>query len=253
MASVFTFLAWLLGPRRALQSRIPSVPHGRCWLRVTTLRKLLALWWLPILLLIWLKGQDTLTIQRLTVDPSALAGVPSYVGLLSNLGVVLWFSTASVLLFVARTVPSLRRVLLLPGWLSLVLGLDDGLMLHEELLPNLAGVHYTVVQPALYALYAALLALSLRGIRPYLQHGGYPVLLAATFCLGGSVGVDMLLESHWLSPRHPLMLDEGLAMWLEDGLKLLGIVAWWGYWTGLSAQLQQVVTLEFQQSGSPQV
>lgn len=207
------------------------------------MKKLALLWTLPLLVLLWLKGQGTLTIQRLTVDPSALAGVPPYTGLLSNLGVVLWFSTASILLFVAWSQPPLRKTLLLPGLLSLVLGLDDGLMLHEELLPNLAGVHYTVMQPALYALYAALLGLSLRGIRAHLRD---LVLLAAIFCLGGSVAVDMLQESHLLSERNPLVLDEGLAMWLEDGLKLLGIVAWWGFWTSLGARLQQVVALDLE-------
>ncbi|MBN9419662.1 MAG: hypothetical protein J0I12_29670 [Candidatus Eremiobacteraeota bacterium] len=207
------------------------------------MKRLVALWALPLLVLLWLKGQGTLTIQRLTVDPSALAGVPPYTGLLSNAGVVLWFSTATVLLFLAWSQPKLRPTLLLPGLLSLVLGLDDGLMLHEEMLPNLAGVHYTVMQPALYALYAGLLGLSLRAIRPYLFD---PVLLAAIFCLGGSVAVDMLMESHLLSERNALMLDEGLAMWLEDGLKLLGIVAWWGYWTGLGARLQKVVALDLE-------
>ena len=211
------------------------------------MRRLILLWAVPLLVLTWLKGQGTLTIQRLTVDPSALAGAPPYTGLLSNFGVVIWFCTAAVLLFVAWSQPPLRGRLLLPGLLSLVLGLDDGLMLHEELLPNLAGVHYTVMQPALYALYAALLGLSLRGIRGYLLD---PVLLAAIFCLGGSVAVDMLLESHLLSDRNPLVLDEGLAMWLEDGLKLLGIVAWGGYWTGLSARLQQIVALDLEQGGS---
>ncbi|MBX3171218.1 MAG: hypothetical protein KF760_27665 [Candidatus Eremiobacteraeota bacterium] len=213
------------------------------------MKKLAVLWALPLLVLLWLKGQGSLTIQRLTVDPSALAGVPPWTGLLSNAGVLLWFSSATVLLFVARTRPGARRVVLLPGLLSLVLGLDDGLMLHEELLPSLAGVHYTVMQPALYILYAALLGLSLRGLRSQLRGDSCVVLLAAIFCLGGSVAVDMLLDSHLLSERNSLVLDEGLAMWLEDGLKLLGIVAWWGYWTDLSARLEQVIALDFEQGG----
>jgi len=196
------------------------------------LKALAALWILPLLVLFWLKGQGTLTIQRLTVDPSALAGVPAYTGILSNLGVVLWFSCASILLFSARN----RRFLLLPGLLTLVLGLDDGLMLHEELLPHWLGVSDRVVQPGFYAIYAALLGFTMRKLRPWMKEPQVLILLAASLCLGASVSVDMVIESNLLSPRHPLMLDEGYAMWLEDGLKLLGIVAWWGYWTGFCAR-----------------
>lgn len=193
--------------------------------------RLAALWFVPVLVLLWLKGQGSLTIQRLTVDPSALAGAPAYSGLLSNLGVYLWLSTASILLFGAWCKPERRSLLLLPGCLSLLLGLDDGLMLHEELLPAFLHLDDRVVQPGLYALYAGLLGLIMRKLRPWMGEAGFLILLASVACLGSSVTVDMLKESNLLSPRDPLILDEGYAMWLEDGLKLLGIVAWWGYWT----------------------
>lgn len=193
--------------------------------------RLAALWFLPLLILLWLKGQGTLTIQRLTVDPSALAGVPAYTGILSNLGVYLWLSTASILLFGAWVKAESRSLMLLPGCLSLLLGLDDGLMLHEELFPAFLHLDDRVVQPGLYTLYALALGLLMGQLRPRMAEPGFLILLGSVLCLGSSVTLDMLKESNWLSPRHPLMLDEGLSMWLEDGLKLLGIVAWWGYWT----------------------
>jgi len=196
------------------------------------LRALAALWLVPGLVLGWLKSQAPLTIQRLTVDPSALAGVPAYTGILSNAGVALWLSCASILLFCARR----QRFLWLPGMLSLMLGMDDGLMLHEELVPLWLGLSDRVVQPGLYMVYAALLGLTVRQLRPWLKEPQFLILLAASACLGASISVDMVIESNWLSARHPLMLDESYAMWLEDGLKLLGIVAWWGYWTGFCAR-----------------
>ena len=199
------------------------------------LKTLVALWLAPVLALFWLKGQGTLTIQRLTVDPSALAGAPAYTGLFSNAGVALWLSCASILLFCARR----HRFLWMPGLLSLLLGLDDGLMLHEELIPQWLGLSDRVVQPGLYMVYAALLGLSLRPMRPWMKEPQFLILLAAMLCLGASIGVDLMIESQWLSARHPLMLDHGYAMWLEDGLKLLGIVAWWGYWTGFCARRQE--------------
>lgn len=209
---------------------------------MSSFKTLVALWIVPMVVLLWLKDQGTLTIQRLTVDPAALAGVPPYTGLLSNTGVMLWFSTASVLLFLSLTCSGLRRLLILPGLLSLLLGLDDGLMLHEELLPLWLRIDDRVVQPGLYVLYAALLGMTMRALRPWLREPEFVILLAAVFCLGASASVDMVKESHLLSERNPLMLDEGYAMWLEDGLKLLGIVAWWGYWSGFcSRRLKQVI------------
>lgn len=199
-------------------------------------RLLGVLWILPLLVLYWLKSQGELIIKRWTVEPVALAGLPPHTGFLSNLGVVLWFSTASVLIFLSFRSVSLRRACLIPGVFSLWLGLDDGMMLHEELLPHSLGISSSVVQPALYALYAASLGLTLRTLRPWLREPAFLVLLAASFCLGASVSLDMIRESHWLSPRSRLVIDEGFAIWLEEGLKLLGIVAWWGYWLGFAGR-----------------
>jgi hypothetical protein len=205
-------------------------------------RTLLGLWLLPVLVLCWLRNQGLLTIMRLTVEPVALAGMPPWVGLLSNFGVVLWFSAASLLLFVAAQRAELRRLTLVPGLLTLWLGLDDGLMLHEEMLPHTLGISSSVVQPGLYAIYALGLVWTMRILRPWFAEPAFLILVAASLCLGGSAAIDMVRESHLLSERHPLKLDEGYAIWLEEGLKLLGIVAWWGYWAGFCRRrLEQVV------------
>lgn len=198
---------------------------------------LLRLWLVPVVILLWLRGQGPLLIQRLTVDVTALCGVPSYTGLLSNAGVALWLSGAAILFFAAGRVPRQRRqALLLPALLSLMLGLDDALMLHEELVPQWTGLDDRVVQPGLYCCYAAMLLGCLPYHRQRMAQPLFLVFLAALACLGGSVAVDVLKDSKLLSPRSPLMLDEGFAMWLEDGLKLLGIVAWTGYWVAVAGQ-----------------
>ena len=209
------------------------------------LRLLLLIWLIPVGALLWLKGQDALLIQRLTVDLTASAGVPPYTGLLSNAGITLWLVSGSILLFTAAHSKG-GKALLLPGILSLMLGLDDGLMLHETVLPGLLGIHDRLVQPALYCVYAALLGLCLSKRRPQMTQPQFLVLLAALLCLGASVALDLLRDSHWIPARHPLMLDEALFMWWEDGLKLLGIVAWSGYWIGQASE--EVVTGNLEQS-----
>lgn len=188
---------------------------------------LAALWSLPLLVLVWLKGQGPLMIQRLTVDVAALAGIPPYAGLISNLGVMLWLVTGWVLLFTASLTSSNRRQWFWPGLLSLMLGLDDGLMLHEEVVPRLLHLNDRVVQPGLYVVYLGILAVSLRKLN---RAPSLLILGAALACLGASMALDLLHESDLLDPRHLLRTDPAFAMWLEDGLKWLGIVAWAGYW-----------------------
>ena len=204
------------------------------------LRYLLLLWWVPALVLLWLKGQSVLMIQRLTVDLTASGGVPPYTGMLSNLGIALWLITGSLLVFSAYHTEGEERgerpTLWIVGLLSLWLGLDDGLMFHEDVIPGLLGVDDRLIQPVLYSLYAGVLAWGLRYHRPRMKEAHFLVFLAALGCLGGSVGLDLLKDGHWIPARHPLMLDEGLFMWWEDGLKLMGIVAWSGYWIRQGSQ-----------------
>lgn len=191
------------------------------------LAMLAALWAFPLLVLLWLKGQEPLMIQRLTVDVAALAGMPPYAGLISNLGVALWLVTGWVLLFTSSLTTSNRRQWLWPGLLSLLLGMDDGLMLHEEVLPKLLHLDDRVVQPALYIVYLALLSLGLRRLK---RTPDLVILGAALGCLAASMALDLAKESDLLGPRHILHTDAAFAMWLEDGFKWLGIVAWAGYW-----------------------
>ena len=197
----------------------------------SSLRFLAALWAAPLLLLWWASGRNTEATQHLFVEPAALCGVAPDAGLLSNLGVGLWLGCAATLLFAADAVrPAPCRSLLWPGLLSLLLGVDDGLMLHEALLPWWLGVSDRVVQPALYVLYGLLLLITIRSSGPERRQAPRLVLWASVLCLGASVGLDVMVESGWVVERHRLMLDEGFQIWWEDGLKLLGIAAWCGYW-----------------------
>jgi hypothetical protein len=188
---------------------------------------LLAVWTLPIFFLGWLRGQSLLLIQRLTVDVAALTGAPPYLGLLSNFGVALWLITGWLLIFVGWTLAERPRDFFWIGVLSLWLGLDDGLMLHEAVIPGWLGISDRVVQPALYATYLAILW---KGLRSHSMDRWSLILAASLSTLATSLLIDVLKESEWLDPRHPLHLQPAFAMWCEDGLKWLGILAWSAYW-----------------------
>ena len=75
---------------------------------------------------------------RLSVDPAELAGYPIYYGLLSNLGMVVWGAGAFSSLFASFHVkdPKPRNLFRWAGILTLILLLDNLLLIHDEIFPN---------------------------------------------------------------------------------------------------------------------
>lgn len=194
-------------------------------------------WALPVGFLAWLYFQDLVTIERQVVDLPALIGIPGTSGMVSGVGIALWYVAGSVCWFAAGLQHDReKRVgLRLIGTLSVWLGLDDEFMLHEEVLPQLFGLSPSVMQPLLYCLYGLLLLGCLRRL-PELWHSEENrTFFASLFCLGASIAVDVLKDSGRFPPRSRMALDEGFAMWVEESLKLLGIVAWTLFWWRWSA------------------
>ncbi|HDO52442.1 MAG TPA: hypothetical protein ENH05_06865 [Rhizobiales bacterium] len=176
--------------------------------------------------------QTSVPLERLFRDTIAVAEeYPGcchvYDGLISNLGILLWWAAASITGFAALTAAGLscRRyeilALAMAAAFSAWLAMDDLFMLHESVLPLIG-----FTQPMTYALYgliaAAYIALSWRVVLM-----ASPLLLAmAIAMLGASVSVDILADhdlgavSAWLgaNPRIGILLD--------DGLKFLGIGFW---------------------------
>ncbi|HVR28074.1 MAG TPA: hypothetical protein VMS86_00955 [Thermoanaerobaculia bacterium] len=159
-------------------------------------------------------------------DPAAITGAPPYVGLFSNVGVLLWAAAATICLFVAVLVGRSSGARLAFWWyagvLTLALLIDDLFLFHEVVFPY----HLHVPEPLVYAAYglatAGFLALFHRRIL-----GTDAVLLGLALAwFAASLAVD-----HW---GH-LWLPRGFFL-VEDGLKLLGIVSWLLYFarTGYS-------------------
>jgi len=106
---------------------------------------LLALW--PVgTLTLWLALLgDQIPDERLLLDPSTIANLPWYTGLISNLGILAW-TVAAVCAAAGAFVASLDsrrhavRFLTPSAMLSGVLALDDMLRLHSDLLPQTLGV-----------------------------------------------------------------------------------------------------------------
>ncbi len=148
-------------------------------------------------------------------------GLPFYRGALSNLGILLWWSAATVYAFTAAllrrralgTGPGRTFLVYLAGFTGL-LALDDLFMLHEEVLPVRLGVP----EAAVYALYGAAAAGLLWFVRELLDTDFLVLGLAFVF-FACSVLIDagvLLLFG----------LSGGASLFAEDLAKMLGIVLW---------------------------
>lgn len=145
-------------------------------------------------------------------DPSALTGWPWYLGVVTVAGVVLWVITGTTSLMAASFAqePHTRRALRGFGLLTIFLGVDDQILVHDHLLPDLVGLPEPIVLTS-YAV--AAIALALRYRRFFLGTPQAPALLLGAFLLAVSVGLD------GLKPPFPGRSS------LEESTKILGLVA----------------------------
>jgi hypothetical protein len=166
-----------------------------------------------------------------TRDVTAIAGIHPLSGFLSNLGILLWCTTASICLFAAVPLANLKgrevfRFLVSSGLLSGYLLLDDLFLIHETLAPRYVGVD----ERAIYVVLALAILAYLVAFRRLILRTRCVMLLAAVGLLAASVVIDTILEP-WLE-----QLDHWKFL-LEDGCKWLGIAGWCSYYVSTSHQL----------------
>lgn len=178
---------------------------------------------LPLLAVVTMYRLHDVQISLMTRDPTGIAGIHPLAGFLSSLGVLMWWTAASVWLFsallhrAAGDGPKLRFALA-SGALSMYLGLDDLFQFHERLAPRHLGVPERVVLTAI-VLSAALYLVTFR--RQILRAQGSLLAVAFGF-LAASVAFDSVLAS-WIWRL------KGWTYLFEDGSKWVGIVFWCGF------------------------
>ena len=166
--------------------------------------------------------KDPTYIPFLTRDPAAQANIHPLSGLLSSLGVLLWFATASICLFgswlLRRQHAENFEFLLGGGLISLYLSLDDFFMIHESLAPIYIGAGDTTM----YAAIGISVVYFLFHFRKTVLHSNYFRLLLALGFLFASILFDEAFDRLGVIP-------EDWGYYFEDGFKWLGIVMWAGY------------------------
>lgn len=179
-----------------------------------------------------------LTPTEMLRDPIMVAGgEPSqfYLGLFSNLGVVLWTAAAAICLFAGRqltggTDSQARQFLVYAGFFTLVLMLDDLFMLHENYGERLvymlygAGLLYYIVR-----FYKLILRLDVVLFVLCLPLFGNAVLLdLAPWRLLPAEGIEVsqAVASSPIQGEEIPRSGRELRYLLEDGFKFVGICCW---------------------------
>ena len=175
----------------------------------------------------------TTPLETFLRDTFVTLGASPLVGLQSNIGVLIWFSSGAVCLFCAFSLRSsvsqsiATRSLTAEcsksaaffwsfGLLSIGLALDDFFVVHEYLTEAVPLISHV----SLYGVYFAIVGgLLLRFYKQILQSRMWGLLAIAFLFFALSVITDTF-QDYWISRWR---------IFFEDGFKLLGIVSWSGF------------------------
>jgi len=155
-------------------------------------------------------------------DGNAVAKVHPLVGILSYLGILLWWAAAAIWLFTAGIMRAAGRTeafrfAVASGALTAYLALDDLFEFHEQLAPKYLGLSETVI----YALLGIALVAYFVVFWKCIRATGFMLMVLAVLFLAASVGIDKAADF-----AHAQMTNKGV---FEDGTKWLGIACWLGY------------------------
>ncbi|MFX0211569.1 MAG: hypothetical protein ACFFDT_36665 [Candidatus Hodarchaeota archaeon] len=159
-------------------------------------------------------------ISHFTRDPLAIRGGHPFLGIISNIGAILWSFSVAICFFSYVLLKTSKKphdglgFIMFGGFISSVLLLDDLFMLHETIYPRYFGVSEKIV----FLFYGVLILFYLVRFRKIIIETDFIFILLAVFFFALSALVDMLPES--LLSWHHLF---------EDGLKFFGIISWFGY------------------------
>lgn len=193
--------------------------------------------YIPTLILLFaaalISSYYNIPISKFTRDPMAIVRGHPFLGIISNIGAILWSSSAAFCFLsylLLRTREDSRDaigLIRLGGLISVVLLLDDLFMLHDYICAKYFGIN----ELPLFLLYGMLILFYLvRYIKIIIQTEFLYLILAISF-FALSILVDRLPE--YRLPMHHLF---------EDGTKFIGIVSWVSYQFSVCFRKLQPIT-----------
>ena len=187
---------------------------------------------------VWLISRHyDILIDNFFREPAAILNFNPFLGIMSNLGVLLWTFSAAICLFVAVLLMKngsrkIGAYLLYSGILTFVLLVDDFCLLHEHIFPQ----YLNVSEKVFYGAYILAMLFFFILFAKIILQTDYIILLIACAFLALSIVADLVLR------------QTGIAVLIEDGFKLFGIVTWLIYFSRTCYQ-QTVILLK--QSSQP--
>lgn len=158
-------------------------------------------------------SQSGFSLLEVLRDPAQQTKQSSFLGFLSSIGSWLWVSSATLCFFGTVTTGKTsggdhKRLLLLTGWFSLVLAVDDFFLIHDRYLAE------GILLP-LYAAFAIYLLVRHRS--QIMEIDGFAFFGAATL-LALSITVDAIQEI--------IPVRYEYSQVLEEGFKFVGAATW---------------------------
>lgn len=165
-------------------------------------------------------------ISHFTEDPAQIMGAPFYVGILSNVGVLLWCSCAAICYFASRALAKAaadrewRLYFFAAGIVTTILLVDDFFQVHEQILRN----YLHVPEKAIFGSYVIMMVWLMAKFWKTIMKTDFLLLLLAY----GLFALSLIFD---LMPHGP----SGHYL-LEDGAKLAGIVTWFTYFARVASR-----------------
>jgi len=204
--------------------------------RTSTFKLLIGLY-LPaglILLAVYLVSVHTDTpVWMFTRDPADITHSSPFIGIVSNICILLWCATAAICFFACvalrnKAHEKMALFFLLSGLITSLLLLDDLFLLHERIFPQ----YFHWRQRYIYVSYVSIVLAYLVSFRKIIFENNFFILALALSFFFLSVVVDCISAK----------MGEALPYFhlYEDGFKLFGLASWLGFYglTALRALLQ---------------
>ncbi|UKJ08325.1 hypothetical protein [Solitalea lacus] len=159
-------------------------------------------------------------VYHLTRDIAAVLGCHPFTGIMSNLGVLIWCITVAICFFTVSIIRFTREneytgFLFISGLFTSFLMLDDFFMFHEYVFPKI----FHLPEKVFDSLYVMLTVLYLYKYYKVILKNDFLIIFLAYCFFALSMSMDVFFD------------QKGWEFLFEDGLKLMGIISWFVFFS----------------------
>jgi hypothetical protein len=178
-------------------------------------------------IMFWLTKKNNIPFEIFSRDPIQTLNGKPYIGILSNIGIIFWCATSAILFYSSKISALLKRpesetsFLFFGGLITILLLVDDLFLIHDVVFPE----YLKIDEKVFFVFYGLSLIALVFYYRAIVLKTDYILLVIAFASFGSSVLTDII---------DALGIDITQLYVFEDGLKFLGIISWFAYFTRTS-------------------